>query len=265
MAFMAFIALASPMAAAAEPAPGGSSLNQAAALYHQGRYETALASLENLKGMGPWKRRDSLSFYQYLGMSSARLGREAEAAGYFQGLLDLDSLFQFPRNEDPLVVKAFQRARADRLARSGLPHSGTLATASSADTGMVGPLGTDPTRPSAKFSMADSGRAGGSKNGGRGPDRAAGIGLAMGAIPLGGGWLARHKVKHGMTLGFLQAGGIVLSLYASARATREAGDSDGIGDADQLSTVENWQWVQRISLSTALGAYLFSLIASAGD
>ncbi|MDQ3000856.1 MAG: hypothetical protein M3Y08_06305 [Fibrobacterota bacterium] len=254
LAFMAFIAFMSLMAPApaAETTPGGSSINQAAAFYHQGKFDSALANLEVLKGMGPWKRRDSLSFFQYLGMSSARLGREAEAAGYFQGLLGLDSLFQFPRNEDPLVAKAFQRAREDRLAQSSLPPSGTGATAASADM-------------NGKISMVDSGRVTGTVSAQRGTEKSAGIGLAMGAIPLGGGWLARHKIKHGMSLGLLQAGGIVLSLYASARVTREAGDGDGIRDEVQLSTVENWQWVQRISLSTALGAYLFSLIASAGD
>ena len=33
----------------------------------------------------------------------------------------------------------------------------------------------------------------------------------------------------------------------------------------ELDSVHGWQWVQRVSLSTALGAYLFSLIASSGE
>ncbi|HKP97012.1 MAG TPA: hypothetical protein VJ385_14775, partial [Fibrobacteria bacterium] len=90
------VAVAAATAPAA-PAASQASINKAAAFYHQGRFDSALARLESLKIQGPWKRRDSLSLFQYLGMSSARLGREEQAVDYFSGLLGLDSLFQFPR------------------------------------------------------------------------------------------------------------------------------------------------------------------------
>jgi hypothetical protein len=87
----------------------------------------------------------------------------------------------------------------------------------------------------------------------------------MGAIPLGGGWLARREMKHGIALGLLQAAGLGLSLYASGRISASAGDAFGIQNDDELASVRKWQWVQGVSLSTALGAYLFSLIAATGD
>ena len=36
-------------------------------------------------------------------------------------------------------------------------------------------------------------------------------------------------------------------------------------DKEELAQIQQWQWVQRVSFSTAVGSYLFSLIASAGD
>ncbi|HKP94835.1 MAG TPA: hypothetical protein VJ385_03660, partial [Fibrobacteria bacterium] len=118
--------------------------------------------------------------------------------------------------------------------------------------------------------MADSGAPGGAApaEARSGAGEAAGgrkIGLAMGAVPFGAGWLTDHKVKRGLALGLLQAGGIVLSLYASHMQTAEQNDAFKTRDEGELATVQTWQWVQRVSLSTALGAYLFSLIASAGD
>jgi hypothetical protein len=103
------------------------------------------------------------------------------------------------------------------------------------------------------------------KDGMRGPGNPPSIGLAMGSMPFGTGWFVRHKFKHGLVLGVLQVGGLALSIYASNMQTLEAGDDFRVQDQGELNDINRWQWVQRASLSTAVGAYIFSLIASAGD
>jgi hypothetical protein len=87
----------------------------------------------------------------------------------------------------------------------------------------------------------------------------------MGAVPLGGGWLSEGRYKPGLALAFLQIGGIALSLYASSRITAEEKDLYGIKDERELGIVHKWQWTQGLALSTALGAYLYSLMASRKD
>jgi hypothetical protein len=87
----------------------------------------------------------------------------------------------------------------------------------------------------------------------------------MGAIPLGGGWIFRGRKKQGWTLAILQAGGLALSFYASSQISAAERDADGIRDHAELGNELRWQWTQRVTLSVALGAYLFSLIASKGD
>jgi hypothetical protein len=88
--------------------------------------------------------------------------------------------------------------------------------------------------------------------------------LALGAVPLGGGWLARRRTSQGLVLGILQAGGFLLSVYASERQNRLYDDGYGL-EPHEVGEATGWQWVQRISLSTALGAYLYSLVASGGE
>ncbi|GEM_PF-2093714 len=284
-----------------------SSLNQAAAFYHQGRFDSALTRLEALKANGNIRHRDSLSLFQYLGMSSARLGREPEAAGYFGALLGLDSLFQFPRNEDPAILKAFNRAQGERSARAIPPpplsagpvpaaspaaKSDSAAAASMAvhapidsavsaanvsgatvSNGTAKPASSDApaTRPPASaaskatMSLSYPDAPFPVPAGGEGPKPPPRIGLVMGAMPFGVGWFANHKVKHGLALGLLQAGGLALSIYASGMQTHMQSDPFRTQDAGEKADQQKWQWVQRVSLSTAIGAYLFSLIASAGD
>jgi hypothetical protein len=280
-------------------------VKEAALFYHQGLFDSSLARLEAVKTQGNLRRRDSLSLFQYLGMASARLGREPAAIGYFGSLLQLDSLFQFPRNEDPDVLRAFSRAREERNAPAALSSPSPLSppvsaaidgpglpkppAAPSAGSGPVPGQDSSTSRPLA----AAAGTAGpgpgillastppeppssassGSLiplSGPNPPDNPSlrappPIGFAMGALPLGTGWFARNKVKHGFILGLLQAGGIALSIYASDRQSREQSDAFEVEDRNEASTLEKWQWVQRVSLSTAVGAYLFSLIASTGD
>jgi hypothetical protein len=84
----------------------------------------------------------------------------------------------------------------------------------------------------------------------------------MGAVPLGGGWLAEGHYKQGLALAFFQIGGAALSLYASSRITAEEKDLYGIQNDRELGNVHKWQWTQGVALSTAVGAYLYSLIAS---
>jgi hypothetical protein len=251
----------------------GSSVNEAARFYHQGRYDSALARLQAVSAQGPFKRRDSLSLYQYLGMASARLGRDSQAVAYFATLLAMDSLFQFPKNEDSLVLHAFADARvgktADPRKAADGPSLGTATLPPSLDpsapsmtTALSGPTGT----PAAQAEPARIPSLAPGWTPEKAPLPARGkIGFALGAVPLGAGWLARNKVKPGVALGILQAGGICLSLYASHLQTQEANDAFKVRDQGELDGIRNWQWVQRISLSTAVGAYIFSLIAAAGD
>ncbi|MDB5103125.1 MAG: hypothetical protein JWP91_814 [Fibrobacteres bacterium] len=275
-ALCALCALAIVLAAPAR----GATVNQAAAFYHQGRYDSALANLEALKSQGPFKRRDSLSLYQYLGMSSARLGREPDAVAYFVTLLGLDSLFQFARNEDPAILRTFTLAREAGTGGALPTLPAPPALAGPAPAGQSAPIASieatspiaaghapspapstpEPTGSVGKISIADSVSPGRS-----GTAERPSIGLALGALPLGTGWFARGKVNHGLVLGLLQAGGIAVSLYASDAQSREQNDAFQVRDKDELATLRQWQWVQRVSISTALGAYLFSLIASAGD
>jgi hypothetical protein len=281
-----FAALAFTVLFAAAAATGAP-VSEAASFYHQGRFDSAITRLEALKASGDMKRRDSLSLFQYLGMASARLGRVPEAEGYFTTLLGLDSLFQFPRNEDPKVLSAFASARAQLSVPRAMPPVPPAAP----PVQPVGPMGVDdsgaaaspvaasPAAPAqdaplvvAGITLAETGAAG--TAGGSGSPGATGrqalgnpprIGLTLGAMPFGTGWFVRNKVKHGLVLGILQAGGLALSVYASDMQTREAQDPFRIQDKGELDDVKRWQWVQRMSLSTAVGAYIFSLIASAGD
>jgi hypothetical protein len=212
-------------------------------------------------------------------MASARLGKSDEADADFRALLDLDSLFQFPRNEDSAILAAFAQAQlgrsvpppsaADtvsdrdsppRLASAGTGSGTALAVGANVPSDNLVPIpsysGSDPSEsraPPAAF-PANAGRTG-----------PPGIGLAMGAIPLGGGWLYRGRRKQGLTLALLQAGGLAFSLYASSQMSAAESDADGIRGHAELGNELRWQWTQRVTLSIALGAYLFSLIASRGE
>lgn len=268
--------LASALAVAtAHSAP---SLKQAASLYHQGRYDSALAVLETCRS-SPLKHRDSLALFQYSGMASARLGRSEEANADFRALLELDSLFQFPRNEDSAILTAFSRARLERaappsqgadsaldrdlsprVAGAGTGSGTALAVGAVVPSDQRVPIpsypGSDPAGSAAPPTAfpAVAGRSG-----------QPGIGLAMGAIPLGGGWLYHGRRKQGWTLAVLQAGGMAFSFYASSQISAAERDADGIRDHTELGSEVRWQWTQRVTLSLALGAYLFSLIASRGE
>jgi hypothetical protein len=267
---LAVAASASAVMVFGEP-NGKAGLNQAAALYQQARYDSSLARLEALKSSGPWKRRDSLSLFQYLGMASAKLGRDSAAVAYFSDLLRIDSLFQFPRNEDSLILNDFGRARESRSPAASATASAKTAPATIGpkDTAtafaktirddLAEPLPIAPGNPRAFAPPTAAASAASPMAANRK------IGLAFGALPLGTGWMARDRVKSGLALGFLQAGGALFSVYASNAQTQSRSDNHGIRDHDQLASIKQWQWVQGISLSTALGAYLFSLIASAGD
>ena len=243
---------------AATAAASGPSLKQAATLYHQGRYDSALTVLEACRS-GTLKHRDSLALFQYSGMASARLGRDDEASEDFRSLLALDSLFQFPRNEDSLILAAFARAR-EPLAGTGPGPKRDSAKTDVAPPPMAlaeaGPATVLPV--TARLPpLPEAAGASGSH-----PTR---IGLAMGAIPFGAGWLARGRPKQGWSLAVLEAGGLALSLYASSRISAAENDGDGIRDHGQLQGELRWQWTQRVTLSIALGTYLFSLIASKGE
>jgi hypothetical protein len=269
------IAACCALGAHAGGSPEGASVGQAAAYYHRGLFDTALVRLEALKDQGPWKRRDSLALFQYMGMASARLGRDSQAVACFGALLELDSLFQFPRNEDGQILLAFTRAKELRSAHApGLPAPlAALAPASptpplpapenagTAQT-IATPITPVPDAPghAGRISMIDSGAAAGGR-----PRREPNVGIAMGALPFGAGWMARKKVRHGLVLGLLQAGSLALSVYASEVQSKGENDPFRVEDENERSSLRGWQWVQRVSLSTAVGAYLFSLIASAGD
>lgn len=231
------------------------SLQEAAALYHQGRFDSARVRLAGLLDAPGWRRRDSLTMLQYLGMSEARLGDDSAATARFAQLLAHDSLFRFARNEDAAVLRTFQAARDRRSAAASLgavepsparrPPAEVTAAAALPQAGE--PREAAPARDPLAALAAEP--------------PAAKMSLALGAVPLGGGWMARRRTTHGLTLGLLQTGGLLLSIYASERQNGMQEDVYRLEKSERVSA-KGWQWVQRISLSTAMGAYLFSLIAS---
>lgn len=258
---MALAAVALGLAAllggpAGSTAADRAALQEAAVHYHQGRFDTARVRLAALLDAPGWRRRDSVVMLQYLGMSEARLGADSAATEHFAALLAADSLFRFARNEDAAVLRTFEAAR-DRRPASASPIAAepALAPVRPAETRNGG--APSPAGPQSDAVPAGDPLAALAAD----PPPAAKMSLALGAVPLGGGWMARQRSAHGLTLGFLQAGGILLSLYASERQSGMQYDAHGLQESERGSAV-GWQWVQGISLSTALGAYLFSLIAS---
>jgi hypothetical protein len=265
-------------ALASAPLHAEPGLKEAATLYHRGRYDSALAVLDASRP-GIAKRRDSLSLFQYSGMTSARLGRAEQAAADFRLLLALDSLFQFPRNEDASILEAFAKARTlhkeeNHPAAKGAPAGDSTLPARAPSAGEEStallavranpPAGESvpiPAYPESRFPGPEPGPHAPGGDFTRDPRRY-GIGLAMGAVPLGGGWLAEGHYKQGLALAFFQIGGAALSLYASSRITAEEKDLYGIQNDRELGNVHKWQWTQGVALSTAVGAYLYSLIAS---
>lgn len=250
--------------AAADPA----ALNRAAALYHEGRHDSARVRLESLLAESPSSRRDSLMLLQYLGMAHSRRGEDTAAVARFRELLSLDSLFRFPRNEDPAVARNFETARRERLAHvagaAPKPIAGGPMPVTHVPAGAVGTVGTvgtisaapvagpgarplPPATAEAPLAVADP--------------RPLPMSIALGAVPLGAGWLARGQTAHGAALGILQVGGLLLALHASSIQSGIQGDAYGL-EAGERERATRWQWTQRISLSTALGAYLYSIIAA---
>ena len=233
-------------------------LNRAAALYHEAKYDSAYGDLVGLLADGNWKRRDSLVLYQYLGMTCARLGRDSLAAEYFAGLIGVDSLFRFARNEDPVMLDAFQRGKlfaSGKRGKSPIPLS-DAASGSRPEAAAAGPAQLTPTASLFATPAPTPGDA---------ALHEARMNLAYGAIPFGAGWMARNRMKRGVTVGFIQLAALVVSGYASEMQNREQQDLDGLGSGKQLSAAQNWQWIQRISLSVAVGGYLYSIISSGGE
>jgi hypothetical protein len=89
--------------------------------------------------------------------------------------------------------------------------------------------------------------------------------IAYGAIPFGAGWMLKRRAKRGATMGFLQAAGLLFSAYASEMQSREQRDQFGLRNGAEIASAERWQWMQRISLSVAVGTYFFSIFAAAGE
>ncbi len=248
----------------AEP-QGKSNLNLAVTLYQQGLYDSSLHQLETLARESQSKRRDSICIVQYLGMASAKLGMDSTATVYFSKLLGLDSLFQFPKNEDIRILSNFQKAQEMLVVQQdAVPLLEPIEA-----LGPIEPLRTlTPIAPltsatqSKELSPDSSIRSDVLIPRTRETDK---IGLTYGAWPLGAGWIVKKRIRPGLGLGAVQVTGLLLSAYASYMQSREQGDAFGVRDERERVTLEKWQWTQRIALSTALGAYIFSLIASVGD
>jgi hypothetical protein len=253
----------------AEP-QGKSNLNLAVTLYQQGLYDSSLHQLETLALEIQWKHRDSLCIIQYLGMASAKLGMDSTATVYFSKLLELDSLFQFPKNEDTHILSNFQKAQEMLVVQqNAVPLLEPEPIEPIEPLGPIEPIQTlAPIAPLTSVTQSKE----------LSPDstfrsdvlitrasKTGKIGLAYGALPLGSGWIVKKRVKTGLGLGALQATGLFLSGYASYMQSRGQGDGFGVRDERERATMEKWQWTQRIALSTALGAYIFSLIASVGE
>lgn len=237
---------------AAAAAHAGPSLERAAVLYHKGLYDSALSVLESFTD-GSLPSSDSAAYYQYAGMACALTGRDRDAEAHFRGLLAIDSLFQFPSNENPAILSAFAAAGASRrTVPEPAPDPGRDDGDALSDGADPGPAPDAPVFPPPVLSAPPL----------ETPEK--GVGRALGAIPMGAGWLMENRYPTGLAMALLQAGGAALSLYASSRAGDLERDPYGIRDPAELGEARKWQWVQRISLSTAVGAYLYSVIASGG-
>ncbi len=221
-------------------------LNAGINFYYQNKFDSALLVLKSFKlnsdsGFSI-SEKDSVSLFQYLGMASAKLGKDSLATENFSHLLLLDSLFRFPRNEDPAILHAFHLAQNKIQTKSQGKNKGPLVPENSLDN--VTPGGLSPAPVTIIHQK---------------------VGFVYGAIPLGLGWALRNRKKPALALGILQVGGLFLSYYASERQNKSQRDANLIHDAEELDRINQWQWTQRLSLTTALGAYLYSIIASLGD
>lgn len=244
-------------------------LNHAVSQYHQGNYALALSEFDSLKNEANATHRDSITLFQYLGMASTQAGWDSKAVHYFTVLIQIDSLFQFPRNEDARILQNFSLASqtqpnpekppiAEAPPISGTPLMGETATAPAAGaapnptTLRVLPQTLEPQpapQQTPNIFATNTNK----------------IGFAYGAIPLGGGWMMQNKNLKGWTLGLLQVTSIALSIYASEIQSDLQNDSDAIHNNSEKTTLKQWQWTQRISLTTALGTYLYSIFSALGD
>ncbi len=214
-------------------------INRGINFYYQNKFDSSFKVLKsfsekvenagNANSAASITSKDSISLFQYMGMASAKLGNDSLAIENFSHLLLLDSLFRFPRNEDPAILNCFHQAQ-DKIKAKRDPISPPSAI------------------PAAPIQINHQK-----------------VGFTYGAIPLGLGWAWQDRKKPALALGLLQVGGLVLSLYASEMQSKGQGDANQIHDSAELDRINQWQWTQRLSLTTALGAYLYSIIASMGD
>jgi hypothetical protein len=209
--------------------------------------------------------------FQYLGMASSRLGRDAEAVDRFGSLLAVDSLFRFPRNEDAAVLRNFRAAREARNSPVTVTPAVPPAAPAPEDPAPAAAVAPDPgpaipAAPAPSLAAAARGAVPppDSPLRDRGGDGRPAMNLAFGAVPFGGGWMARERMGYGLSLGLVQAGGLLLSIYASEMQSKAQDDREGLQPGERPAAVR-WQWVQAVSLSTAVGAYFYSIFASGGD
>lgn len=224
-------------------------LNLAVSHYHQGNYSLACTELDSLRNQANATHRDSITLYQYLGMASTQAGLDSNAVQYFSLLIQIDSLFQFPRNEDPRILQNFSRAlQIPAASKIGLLAT-PLPTSNMENQNLNPSLNQTLPKPASIILPSSTNK----------------IGFTYGAIPLGGGWIMQNKNVKGWTLGLLQVTGLALSIYASEMQSDLQNDFDAIQNNAEKTTLKQWQWTQRISLSTALGTYLYSIFSALGD
>jgi len=215
-------------------------LNEGVKLYHQGNFEEANDFFNNLKNPIDASHRDSLTLFQYLGMTATQLGSDSLAIDYFSTLIIVDSLFQFPSNEAEGILKNFSAAHVLKQPPEILE---------------IDPAPQNQNQTQAQPLPFTATELSGTNK----------IGFVYGAIPLGGGWLIKEKKITGWTLAALELAGFALSIYASEKQNDFQNDFDAIHDNAEKTSVKNWQWTQRISLSVALGTYLYSILSATGD
>lgn len=222
--------------------------------YYQEDFVASMEHLDSLAAQEGLSNRDSLALEQYYGMIASRLGDSAKAVMHFTRLLELDSNWQFPMNEDDVILRHFSVAGKQRATT---PDSSVSELTSAPDT--ASNEAEPPPAPAAGAVQSP-------------PDllpapgftaRSANLprmSFQYGVLPLGTGWYIRGRKGTGLTLGILQGVGLMASFYASSRHSRLV--SDGYIPHEELEDVNNWQLVQQASLGVVIGSYLISVFSS---
>ncbi len=221
--------------------PLRANINAAVNDFYNMNFQKSWDVLDSLKNNASLSKTDSIEIFQYLGMNAAKLGQDSLAVDHFYQLLLLDSLWQFPENEDESILKDFKVAKESYEEEQDIKPEPLKLTAAEVASHPL-KIEISPSKNAIKM-----------------------INLGDGLIPLGLGWVAKKRFKSGIAYGLLEGGGALLSIFASMRQDQIDKDKYGIMNQSELNKSQQWQFTQRLSFSVALGAYLISVLATLGE